>query len=85
MGAYCGSGIVNMVPKSRGCRKIKLSFSSAWTSPTPVVEKLSLIYPRLLFKMNSYECGMGEKWGSVFKGGFLLSEFNKPYHGRRGG
>lgn len=69
----------------RGSR-IRLTFSTAWSPPKPIVMALSEKYPTSKFSLRFYECGMGFKGHYAVKGGRVLADaWDNAYRGRRGG
>lgn len=65
--------------------RILLTFSTAWSPPTPIVKALSEKYPKNKFSLRYYECGMGYKGHLAMKGGKVVAEEYGDYRGRRGG
>lgn len=63
---------------------IKIGFQTAWAPPLPVIHRLSIGYPKLTFKMKSFEQGAGYKVSYEVKNGKHKTKEGK-YHGGRGG
>lgn len=62
------------VYKSRDEGKVSYSFQSAWSPPTPVIERLSEIFPEVRIEFSYYETGM-DFWGiEIYENGELVSE-----------
>jgi hypothetical protein len=66
-------------------RGFSTRFDSAWSPPTPVVQKLAEMYPGLMIKMRSYEQGCAFQCQYVWKQGCLISHYEIDYRGGRGG
>lgn len=62
-----------------------VSFSTAWSPPTPVVMEMSVKFPELTFTLRFYEMGAGFKGVLKVKNGIVLEENETTYHGQRGG
>jgi hypothetical protein len=60
-------------------------FQSAWSPPIPVIKKMSEMFPKLLFTLRYYECGMEFKGTLTCKNGKPLSFKESKYRGNRGG
>jgi hypothetical protein len=85
-GTYEGRGLRVMYNTNSGRRKIKLSFTSAWSPPIPVFYALCQMFPELNFVARSFESGGA--WSSMTsfrRGRVVLDKANKNYRGRRGG
>lgn len=66
--------------------RIRLTFSTAWSPPKPIVMALSEKYPTSKFSLRFYECGEGFKGHYAVKGGVVQADaWDKSYRGRRGG
>ena len=55
-------------------RVLVYEFYSAWSPPTPVIKKLSEMFPTLLFELYSEESGVGYLGESVFQAGESVSD-----------
>jgi len=54
--------------------KVGYSFCSAWSPPTPVIERLAEIFPEVRIEFSYYETGM-DFWGiEIYENGELMSE-----------
>lgn len=65
--------------------RIRLTFSTAWSPPWPIVDALSEKYPETKFSLRYYECSMGFKGWYARKGAKVLGDVHEQYRGRRGG
>jgi len=62
------------VGKSRNNGSVSYSFSSAWSPPTPVIERLAEIFPEVRIEFKYMETGM-DFWGvEIYENGELVSE-----------
>lgn len=62
------------VGKSSGDGYVNYSFDSAWSPPTPVIERLAQIFPEVSIKFSYYETGC-DFWGiENYANGELVSE-----------
>ena len=66
-------------------RRVMLTFDTAWSPPTPIVDALSEMSPKTKFSLRYYEGGMGFKGRYAVKGGKVIAEESGSYQGRRGG
>lgn len=85
-GAYDGLPLEECTAPS-GKRKVKLSFSSAW-SPLgdPIWHALAARFPTLRFTVHYYEAGMGFKGKIKIRPGQPIEfEHSNTYRGSRGG
>ena len=78
-GTYDGSGV------DRRTRSFSVRFNSAWSPPTPVVDKLATMYPALKFSLDSYECGAAYHYVGRWENGVQVRDDELSYHGNRGG
>ena len=66
--------------------KLVYTFDTAWSPPLPVVLKMSVMFPNLLFKIKYYEQGSGFKGIFECKAGKVIRDIYKNnYRGGRGG
>ena len=63
----------------------KVTFSTAWSPPLPLVLKMSEMYPNLKFSLKYYECGMGFCGRYEAKAGVVMLDRTEDYRGNRGG
>jgi hypothetical protein len=66
-------------------KSMMYTFSTAWSPPLPVIQKMSEMYPDLTFTLKYYECGVGYKGMYKCKGGEVVDEMEGKYRGNRGG
>lgn len=78
-------GIYNASIKKRTKRSVKFLFESAWSPPTPVIEKMGELFPHLSFTVRYYECGGAFKGVIKVKNGKTVENSTARYHGHRGG
>lgn len=67
---------------TRGCR---VSFTTAWSPPCPVIRKAAELFPTLTFKLKYWEGGMGFQGILTVKGDSTIEEWEGDYRGGRGG
>lgn len=60
-------------------------FSTAWSPPMPVVEKLAKLFPELRIKHDFFEMGCGFQGHFTYAGGVVVKHTEGKYHGKRGG
>lgn len=77
-------GSVGLQPTRSGHR-LKFTFRTAWSPPTPVIETLSKRFPKNRFSLRFYERGVGFKGHRRYENGRLTHKSESNYHGRRGG
>ena len=65
--------------------KVTLTFSTAWSPPTPVIEALITQFPACEFDLKYYECGGGFKGHFKGKNGSVVVDTTSDYRGNRGG
>lgn len=70
---------------SSTARQVVFGFETAWSPPTPVIEKMSAMFPKLKFVLCYFEGGMQFQGKCVFKGGEMVEELTGSYKGNRGG
>jgi len=66
-------------------RSIAYIFASAWSPVTPVILRMSSMFPALKFRLKYYEGGVGFQGEFVCENGAILKDETKEYHGHRGG
>jgi hypothetical protein len=66
-------------------RSMLYTFSTAWSPPIPVVKAMSEKFPKLVFTLRYYECGVGFKGVYKVKNGEVLDQMEGAYRGSRGG
>lgn len=76
---------VKKVSKSKKIKSVVLSFNTAWSPPSPVIEKLAEMFPEVELTLRYYERGMAFKGKEVYEGGKLVDQEDGHYSGRRGG
>lgn len=64
---------------------VKVSFSTAWTAPHPVMAALSKKFPELSINLKTYERGMEWQCEIEFKKGKIVAQHEDKYDGPRGG
>lgn len=74
---------VTEVVSIRGGKMV--SFSTAWSPPTPLIERASIDWPKLTFDIRYYEAGIGFKGRETWKAGKILRDETGRYNGPRGG
>jgi hypothetical protein len=60
-------------------------FDSAWSPPTPVIHKMSLMFPNLTFTLKYWECGCAFKGTYKAQNGNIIKDVSSHYTGGRGG
>lgn len=60
---------------------ITIGFSTAWSPPIPVIQKLQKVFPNARISLKFWEGGLAFKGAMNYHGNVTTSE----YHGRRGG
>jgi hypothetical protein len=60
-------------------------FDTAWSPPTPLIHKMSLMYPNFIFTLNYFEGGMGFKGKLKVQNGTIIKNYTSHYRGGRGG
>lgn len=65
--------------------EVRVSFSTAWSPPNPVIVALAKKFPELKINLRSYEHGMGFKCHVIAEEGEVVSETTSNYRGPRGG
>lgn len=66
--------------------RLVYSFECAWSPALPVVEKMSELFPNLLFTIQYYECGAGYQGEAEYDNGECVFHEDKEYFdGTRGG
>ena len=63
----------------------KISFSTAWSPPEPVIKELANHYPELCIQLRYYEGGMGFQGRLRLKGNKTIEDKTWDYTGSRGG
>jgi hypothetical protein len=64
---------------------VEISFATAWSPPTPVIQRAAELFPELRFELRYFECG------SMFNGmfacehGTVVTDESGVYYGNRGG
>jgi hypothetical protein len=66
-------------------RRTLYSFNTAWSSPKPVILKMSEMFLDLNFKLKYWECGAAFKGSYECENGRVIREKSSDYHGSRGG
>lgn len=61
------------------------SFYSAWSPPLPVIQKMSEMFPELLFSLKYYECGAAYQGTFEVEEGEVITDEQQDYDGDRGG
>lgn len=61
------------------------SFESAWSPVKPIINKMSELFPNLIFKLTYYEKGMAVHGIYKVKAGKILENKETEYWGNRGG
>jgi hypothetical protein len=65
--------------------RLRYSFQTPWAPPGPAIMAMSKEFNNLTFTLKWFEGGMGYQGVFVIKGGEVLENTTKDYHGRRGG
>lgn len=78
-------GCYNQAPVSRLKNGVKYYFDSAWNPPKEAIEKISKIFPTLIFSLRYWEGGSGFKGKFEVKNGDIISNNEQEYKGSRGG
>jgi len=60
-------------------------FDTAWSPPTPIIIKMSEMFPKLEFELRYFEGGMGFNGLFICKGGEIKRNSCSDYFGDRGG
>ena len=63
----------------------KITFSTAWAPPIPVIEAMGKKFPGLEFILKYFEGGMGFQGTFVVRDGVVVQNKNEKYTGHRGG
>lgn len=74
-----------LVEDNTGSGSLFYQFETAWTPPLPVIRRMGELFPRLRFKLEYYEGGMGFRGTFVVEGGEVVFDEVEDYHGLRGG
>ena len=78
-------GMYSFEPPVFKKKSAKVTFSTAWSPPLPLVLKMSEMYPNLKFSLRYYECGMGFCGRYEAKAGVVMLDRTEDYRGNRGG
>jgi hypothetical protein len=62
-----------------------LYFDTPWSPPTPVIEKIIVMFPSLVFDFQYWEGGMGFQGRMSGSSGKLFEEWSGEYNGNKGG
>lgn len=62
-----------------------VTFDTAWSPPTPVIQKASEQYPYLTFTLTFFESGCQYKGRFMVRAGEVLCDKTEKYNGNRGG
>jgi hypothetical protein len=65
--------------------KIIYKFETAWSPPYPLIRKMSVMFPELIFTLKYWESGMGFKGVYKLQSNNTLIDKNSAYKGWRGG
>ena len=60
-------------------------FLTAWSPPTPLVQKMGEMFPELRFVLNYWEGGVGFQGSFIVENGAVTKDESEDYSGRRGG
>ena len=58
---------------------LTIHFDTAWSPPTPIVEKMALMFPSLTFYLNYHEDGMGFLGSAIFANGEMIQQSESEY------
>jgi len=61
------------------------SFRTAWSPPTPLIEKMSEMFPDIEFDLRFFEAGMAYNGVYRIKNGVIIENETAKYFGNRGG
>jgi hypothetical protein len=61
------------------------SFDTAWSPPTPLIFKMSQMFPHLIFTLKYWECGSAYKGTYIVHNGVIIKDVSSHYFGGRGG
>ena len=79
-------GIVDAELLEESGDRLTYAFITAWSTPTPLVEKMSEMFPKLTFELSYYEASMEFSGKLEVKGGIITKdEYDSKYNGYRGG
>jgi hypothetical protein len=79
-------GDCETVLTEHGDRRTTFSFETAWSPMTAGLMKISELFPKLKFKLNFFESGMGFRGTDVIKNGEQIDgKYYDNYRGGRGG
>jgi hypothetical protein len=83
----CHAELISLkeIKSAVGKAKLFYTFDCAWSPATPVIVKMSVMFPTLTFYLRYYEAGMGFKGKFVCKNGAILCDEDGDYKGSRGG
>jgi hypothetical protein len=71
------------IDKEKG--NLQFNFDCAWSPPTPLIKKLSEMFPTLRFNMQYWEGGAGFQGVAQYMNGEEIKNVTMDYSGRRGG
>jgi len=64
---------------------LQFNFDCAWSPPTPLIKRLSEMFPTLRFNMQYWEGGAGFQGIAQYMNGKEIKNVTMDYSGRRGG
>jgi hypothetical protein len=67
------------------CIRVKITFQTAWSPPTPVIRRASELFPSLRLVLRFFERGMAFSGTFVCSQGNVIRDTTRRYTGRRGG
>lgn len=73
------------IDKNNRFRKLMYGFSTAWSPPEPVIKEMGKMFPKLKFKLQYWEGGMGFSGILVINKGKIIKNETYEYSGRKGG
>jgi len=65
--------------------ELEYTFDTAWSPPTPIVKKMSEMFPSLTFTLKYFEGGGGFNGLYVCEKGEVIRDLTGDYFGNRGG
>ena len=65
--------------------ELEYTFDTAWSPPTPVVKKMSEMFPSLTFTLKYFDGSMGFNGRYTCKNGEVIENLSGDYFGDRGG
>lgn len=81
----CDAELIDNIKLKNGKGELFYQFSTAWSPPTPLIQKMGEMFNGLVFALRYFERGDGFKGILKIEKGKVIADETSDYYGERGG